>query len=77
MNIFTFVINITFQDLIQSKQKVLPIDIRRIEHEDFIDYEIEFVELSEEESVNDDKHEKAIQVIINSKNSDSETEDDS
>ena len=43
-----------------------------IEHKDFIGYEIEIVELSEEKNVRDDKHEKPIQFIINSKNSDSE-----
>jgi len=37
------------QDLLDSNRKVKPIDVRIIEHEGFIDYEIEFVELSEEE----------------------------
>jgi hypothetical protein len=36
------------QELLSSNKKVRPIDIRKIEHEDFIDYEIEFLELSEE-----------------------------
>ena len=36
------------QDLLSSNKKVKPIDVRKIEHEDFIDYEIEFLELSEE-----------------------------
>ena len=36
------------QELFSSNKKVRPIDIRKIEHENFIDYEIEFLELSEE-----------------------------
>lgn len=36
------------QELLSSNKKVRPIDVRKIEHEDFIDYEIEFLELSEE-----------------------------
>ena len=35
-------------ELLSSNKKVKPIDVRKIEHEDFIDYEIEFLELSEE-----------------------------
>ena len=31
-----------------ANKKVRPIDVRKIEHEDFIDYEIEFLELSQE-----------------------------
>jgi len=41
-------LNMFPQDLLTSNKKVKPIDVRKIEHEDFIDYEIEFVELSEE-----------------------------
>ena len=37
------------QDLLDSNKKIKPIDVRIIEHDDFIDYEIEFVELSEEQ----------------------------
>ena len=37
------------QDLLDSNRKVKPIDVRIIEHDGFIDYEIEFVELSEEQ----------------------------
>ena len=37
------------QDLLDSNKKVRPIDVRIIEHDGFIDYEIEFVELSEEQ----------------------------
>jgi len=37
------------QDLLDSNKKIRPIDVRIIEHDGFIDYEIEFVELSEEE----------------------------
>jgi len=36
------------QDLLDSNKKIRPIDVRIIEHDGFIDYEIEFVELSEE-----------------------------
>ena len=40
-----------------SNKRVKPIDIRKIEHEDFIDYEIEFIELPalEEESTGTDE----------------------
>jgi len=44
-------LNMFPQELLSSNKKVRPIDVRKIEHEDFIDYEIEFLELSEE---NDD-----------------------
>ena len=37
------------QDLLDSNKKVRPINVRIIEHDGFIDYEIEFVELSEEQ----------------------------
>jgi hypothetical protein len=37
------------QDLLNSKMKIKPINVRIIEHDGFIDYEIEFVELSEEQ----------------------------
>ena len=33
-----------------SNKRVKPVDVRRIEHEDFIDYEIEFVELNNDEA---------------------------
>merc|ERR1712168_1128208 len=36
------------KDLLDSNKKIRPIDVRIIEHDGFIDYEIEFVELSEE-----------------------------
>ena len=36
------------QQLLAANKKVRPIDVRKIEHEDFIDYEIEFLELSQE-----------------------------
>jgi len=36
------------QDLLDSNKKIRPIDVRIIEHDGFIDYEIEFVELSDE-----------------------------
>ena len=44
-------LNMFPQDLLTSNKKVKPIDVRKIEHEDFIDYEIEFVELSNDEAV--------------------------
>merc|ERR1712106_130551 len=37
------------RDLLESNKKVRPIDVRIIEHDGYIDYEIEFVELSEEQ----------------------------
>jgi len=37
------------QDLLDSNKKIRPIDVRIIEHDGFIDYEIEFIELSEEQ----------------------------
>merc|ERR1712172_383146 len=37
-------------ELLASNKRVKPIDIRKIEHEDFIDYEIEFVELPTDEA---------------------------
>eukprot|EP00092_Neocalanus_flemingeri_P076832 GFUD01095329.1.p1 GENE.GFUD01095329.1~~GFUD01095329.1.p1 ORF type:complete len:766 (-),score=206.37 GFUD01095329.1:334-2337(-) len=36
------------QDLLDSNKRVRPINVRIIEHDGFIDYEIEFVELSDE-----------------------------
>ena len=72
-----FYSQLCFQELIHSKQKVLPIDIRRIEHEDFIDYEIEFVELSDDDTSYDDKSETAMHLIMNRENSDSEWESNS
>jgi len=41
-------LNMFPQELLASNKKVRPIDVRKIEHEDFIDYEIEFLELSQE-----------------------------
>ena len=38
-------------------KNIKPIDVRKIEHEDFIDYEIEFVELSNEDSDEANKNE--------------------
>ena len=35
------------QDLLDSNKKVKPVDVKIIEHDGYIDYEIEFVELSE------------------------------
>jgi len=49
------------QELLTSNKKVRPIDVRKIEHEDFIDYEIEFVELSEEF---DEDEEEAVKLIL-------------
>jgi hypothetical protein len=37
------------QDLLHSKMKIRPIDVRIIEYDGFIDYEIEFVELPDEQ----------------------------
>merc|ERR1712038_41136 len=34
-------------DLLSSNTKVRPVDVKIIEHEDFIDYEVEFLELPE------------------------------
>merc|ERR1711970_289839 len=49
------------QELLTSNKKVRPIDVRKIEHEDFIGYEIEFVELSEEI---DNEEEDAVNLIL-------------
>lgn len=38
------------EQLLASNKRVKPIDVRKIEHEDFIDYEIEFVELPNDEA---------------------------
>ena len=46
-------LNMFPQELLASNKKVRPIDVRKIEHEDFIDYEIEFLELSEETDDNE------------------------
>ena len=54
-----------FQNLLQSKKKILPVSVRKIEHEEFIDYEIEFVELSEENTSDSDSSEDADPVRIN------------
>merc|ERR1712123_80490 len=47
------------QDLLDSNTEIRPIDVRIIEHDGFIDYEIEFIEMSEEQSdeydINDNK----------------------
>jgi hypothetical protein len=37
----------------ESESKVKPIDVKIIEHEDFIDYEIEFADLSDEKHARD------------------------
>merc|ERR1719153_845253 len=44
------ILDIFPQDLLTSRSRIKPLDIRRIEHDHFIDYEVEFVELPEEES---------------------------
>ena len=44
------ILDIFPQDLLDSHSRIKPIDIRRIEHDTFIDYEVEFVELPEEPS---------------------------
>jgi len=51
-------LNMFPQELLSSNKKVKPIDVRKIEHEDFIDYEIEFLELSEE--IDDDENNKIL-----------------
>ena len=43
-----------------SNKRIKPIDVRKIEHEDFIDYEIEFVELSQDDSVDEARPEEFI-----------------
>merc|ERR1712233_80886 len=43
------ILDIFPQDLLTSRSRIKPLDIRRIEHDHFIDYEVEFVELPEEE----------------------------
>ena len=35
------------QDLLENNKKVRPVDVKIIEHEGYIDYEIEFIELAE------------------------------
>ena len=47
------ILDIFPQDLLDSHSRIKPIDIRRIEHDTFIDYEVEFVELPEEPSGRD------------------------
>ena len=42
------ILDIFPQDLLDSHSRIKPIDIRRIEHDTFIDYEVEFIELPEE-----------------------------
>lgn len=42
------------EHLLHSEKKILPVGLKKIEHEDFIDYEIEFVEISEEDDSDDD-----------------------
>jgi len=51
-------LNMFPQELLASNKKVRPIDVRKIEHEDFIDYEIEFLELSEE--MDDNENDKVL-----------------
>merc|ERR1712128_401184 len=43
--------------LLRSETKIIPVSVRKIEHEDFIDYEIEFLEVSEEEESDSDSGE--------------------
>ena len=35
------------QDLLENNKKVRPVDVKIIEHDGYIDYEIEFIELAE------------------------------
>ena len=35
------------QDLLENNKKVRPVDVKIIEHDGYIDYEIEFIELTE------------------------------
>ena len=56
-------LNMFPQDLLTSNKKVKPIDVRKIEHEDFIDYEIEFVELSEESKEDGRRYEWTVSVL--------------
>ena len=35
------------QDLLENNKKVRPVDVKIIEHDGYIDYEIEFIELSD------------------------------
>ena len=64
------ILNMFPQDLLLSSTRVQPLNIRRVEHKDFIDYEVEFVELPEETS---DDLEESDNIVI----SHSESEDDS
>merc|ERR1712112_633635 len=44
------ILDIFPQDLIQSRSKIEPIKIRKVEHDTYIDYEIEFLETVDETS---------------------------
>jgi len=48
------------EKFLASNKRIKPIDVRKIEHEDFIDYEIEFVELSQDDSVDEARPEEFI-----------------
>ena len=48
------------QDLLENNKKVRPVDVKIIEHEGYIDYEIEFIELAEYyDDYNSDKQDTA------------------
>jgi hypothetical protein len=44
------ILDIFPKDLLVSRSRVRPIDIRRVEHDNFIEYEIDFVEMADEPS---------------------------
>jgi len=48
------------EKFLASNKRIKPIDVRKIEHEDFIDYEIEFIELSQDDSVDEARTEEFI-----------------
>jgi len=52
------------QELLTSNKRVKPIEVRKIEHEDFIDYEIEFIELSEEINEDEEEEKETINLIL-------------
>ena len=56
-----------------SNKRVKPIDVRKIEHEDFIDYEIEFVELSNDEAVTKEFISKKTAAVDSESSRDTET----
>ena len=45
-------------ELLENNKKVRPVDVKIIEHDGYIDYEIEFVELSEDYDYIYDYHEE-------------------